>query len=48
MHHSNFGDQCRTWVKTGCPRNVLGGPLYLKEPTSIAGTFAAGQCQLPP
>ena len=38
MHHSNFGDQCRTWVKTGCPRNVLGGPLYLKEPTSIAGT----------
>jgi hypothetical protein len=27
------------------PRNVSASPLYLNEPTSIAATLAAGQCQ---
>jgi hypothetical protein len=29
-------------------QGMCSAALYLKEPTSIAGTFAAGQCQLPP
>jgi hypothetical protein len=27
-----------------CPKKSSASPLYLNEPTSIAATFAAGQC----